>query len=192
MVASTSSRSTSCLTVLLFTTGPMSDLLESELALGKSISTLAVINYSIAVVYPGLSLKYYRRGRYDLSLAKLKPKETETPMADFPQSPDAIDATWLSSVLGKQFPNSYRAISEGVGILGLVNGVTMTTPEGTETLSQNFSSRGQSRYREPLFHVSARVHLLHRNRANLSVRSPACSTPLMMKNPVPSCCSLRT
>ena len=33
----------------------------SELALGKSISTLAVINYSIAGVCLGLSLKYYRR-----------------------------------------------------------------------------------------------------------------------------------
>ena len=34
---------------------------ESELALGKSISTLAVINYSIAGVCLGLSLKYYRQ-----------------------------------------------------------------------------------------------------------------------------------
>ena len=33
---------------------------QSELALGKSISMLAVVNYSIAIVALGLSLKYYR------------------------------------------------------------------------------------------------------------------------------------
>ena len=33
---------------------------ESELALGQSISTLAVVNYTIAAVCLGLSLKYYR------------------------------------------------------------------------------------------------------------------------------------
>ncbi|MFZ9129152.1 MAG: hypothetical protein ACO20O_08715, partial [Pseudomonadales bacterium] len=33
---------------------------QSELALGRSISTLAVINYTIASICLGLSLKYYR------------------------------------------------------------------------------------------------------------------------------------
>ena len=34
---------------------------ESELALGKSISLLAVINYSIAAICLGACLKYYRQ-----------------------------------------------------------------------------------------------------------------------------------
>ena len=36
-------------------------LFESELALGKSISILAVINYSVAAICLGLCLKYFRR-----------------------------------------------------------------------------------------------------------------------------------
>ena len=50
-------------------------------------------------------------------------------MADFPQSPDAIDASWLSSVLGKPVSEfTVAPLGEGVGILGLVTRVTMTTP----------------------------------------------------------------
>ena len=98
-------------------------------------------------------------------------------MADFPQSPDAIDASWLSSVLGKPVSElTVAPLGEGVGILGLVTRVTMTTPEGTETLIAKFQSPVEgNRDIANLYSMYQREYIFYTEIApTLSVRSPAC------------------
>ena len=98
-------------------------------------------------------------------------------MADFPQSPDAIDATWLSSALGKPVSKfTIAPLGEGVGILGLVTRVTMTTPEGTETLIAKFQSPVEgNRDIANLYSMYQREYIFYTEIApTLSVRSPAC------------------